>query len=573
MKRSVIKRTFDILASSAATGLLSPVLFAVGAAVKLDSPGPVFFKQKRIGKDKKTFSMYKFRTMRTDTPHDMPTHLLKDPGAYITKVGAFLRKTSLDELPQLFNILRGDMSVVGPRPALWNQDDLIADRDRYGANAVRPGLTGWAQVNGRDELEIPVKAAFDGEYLHRQSLLFDLWCIFRTAVNTVFHSGVVEGGTGIHSDTKKKLLLATNHSYMLYRFRKELIETLQDEYDVVVTTPLVGNEAQLEAMGCRLIPTEIDRRSLNPVKDLHLALFYLKTLFAERPDTVLTYSIKPNIYMNLLCRILGVPYYANVQGLGTAFQNKYLALFVSLLYKLALGDARKVFFENEENANLFIENKTIEAYRIKVLHGAGINLQTFRFSDDLPDEPIRFLYLGRIMREKGIDELLNAYQRVKDLYADHVTLEVVGFYEDDYRERLETLAADGTIELTGFTEDPIPCYERASCVVLPSYHEGLSNVLLEAAATGRPLIASDIPGCREAVEPDVSGYLCRAKDADALFEAMRRYCDLSHDERLAMGIAGRRRMEQLFDKTDVVNETLAAMREGCPFRKFDDEIA
>lgn len=200
----IIKRILDFLVSLFAIVVLSPVLAITAIAVKSDSKGPVFFVQKRIGKDKKHFNMYKFRSMRTDTPHDMPTHLLNDPDAFITKVGKFLRKSSLDELPQLFNILKGDMSIVGPRPALWNQDDLIAERDKYNANSIRPGLTGWAQVNGRDELEIPVKAKFDGEYVDRMSLIFDIKCIVDTALQVVKHEGVVEGGTGTINNSDKE---------------------------------------------------------------------------------------------------------------------------------------------------------------------------------------------------------------------------------------------------------------------------------------------------------------------------------------------------------------------------------
>ncbi len=193
----IVKRMIDLILSLFAAAVLSPVFLLTAAAVKIDSKGPVLFVQKRVGKDKKLFDMFKFRTMRTDTPHDMPTHLLSDPEAYITKVGKFLRKSSLDELPQLFNIIKGDMSIVGPRPALWNQDDLIAERDKYGANAIRPGLTGWAQVNGRDELEIPIKAAYDGEYVKKMSLPFDIKCIVETALQVLKHEGVVEGGTGV----------------------------------------------------------------------------------------------------------------------------------------------------------------------------------------------------------------------------------------------------------------------------------------------------------------------------------------------------------------------------------------
>lgn len=190
------KRLLDILLSGIGLLVLFPLFLLLALWIKLDSLGPVFFKQKRVGKGKKLFSIYKFRTMRADTPHDTPTHMLKDPVAFITKSGRLLRKTSLDELPQLINIFRGDMSIIGPRPALWNQDDLIVERDKCGANDIRPGLTGWAQINGRDELEIPVKAKLDGEYVKRMSFLFDLRCFLGTIASIFKSEGVVEGGTG-----------------------------------------------------------------------------------------------------------------------------------------------------------------------------------------------------------------------------------------------------------------------------------------------------------------------------------------------------------------------------------------
>lgn len=196
----VVKRLLAILISGLAIIILSPVLLAVAIAIKCDSKGPVLFKQKRVGKDKKHFMIYKFRSMYVDAPADMPTHMLKDPTAMITKVGAFLRKTSLDELPQLFNIFKGEMAIVGPRPALWNQYDLIAERDKYNANSIRPGLTGWAQINGRDELEIDEKSRLDGYYVEHMSFLMDLKCFFGTFISVLKSDGVVEGGTG----TKKE---------------------------------------------------------------------------------------------------------------------------------------------------------------------------------------------------------------------------------------------------------------------------------------------------------------------------------------------------------------------------------
>ena len=201
MYKSFLKRVSDIFMSFIAiTVLLVPMAF-IALAIKIDSKGPVFFKQKRIGRNKKTFYILKFRTMRTDAPKDAPTHTLEDPTKWITKLGAFLRKTSLDELPQIFNIFIGQMSVIGPRPALWNQDDLIAERDKYGANGIRPGLTGWAQINGRDELPIPVKAKLDGEYVKRlnsgffKGVFMDVRCLFGTVFSVLRSDGVVEGAT------------------------------------------------------------------------------------------------------------------------------------------------------------------------------------------------------------------------------------------------------------------------------------------------------------------------------------------------------------------------------------------
>lgn len=191
-----IKRGIDLILSVMGLLVLSPVFVILIIAIKLDSKGPVFFKQKRVGIHKSYFNILKFRTMRTDTPKDMPTHLLANPEQYITKVGRFMRKTSLDELPQIINIVRGEMSIIGPRPALWNQYDLIEERDKYGANDAIPGLTGWAQINGRDELEIPVKAKLDGEYVEKMSFWFDVKCFVGTIVSVLKHDGVVEGGTG-----------------------------------------------------------------------------------------------------------------------------------------------------------------------------------------------------------------------------------------------------------------------------------------------------------------------------------------------------------------------------------------
>ena len=203
MYQHLIKRLIDFTLYLAGILILAIPMLLFALVVKLDSPGPVLFWQKRVGIHKKTFMMPKFRTMYTNTPANMPTHLLSDPQKWITRSGAWFRRLSIDELPQILCILTGKMSVIGPRPALWNQDDLIAERDKYGANGVRPGLTGWAQINGRDELEIPVKARLDGEYVQNLSFLFDCRCFFGTIGKVLKHDGVVEGGTGVLQEEKE----------------------------------------------------------------------------------------------------------------------------------------------------------------------------------------------------------------------------------------------------------------------------------------------------------------------------------------------------------------------------------
>lgn len=196
MYKAFYKRLLDIVLSLCGIIVLLPVFLIIAVAIVIDDPGPIFFKQKRVGQNKKLFKILKFRSMKMSTPHDTPTHMLENPEQYITRVGKFLRNTSLDELPQIFNILVGHMSIIGPRPALWNQYDLIAERDKYGANDIAPGLTGWAQINGRDELEIPVKARLDGEYVEKMSFRMDWKCFWGTIISVLKHDGVVEGGTG-----------------------------------------------------------------------------------------------------------------------------------------------------------------------------------------------------------------------------------------------------------------------------------------------------------------------------------------------------------------------------------------
>ena len=354
-----------------------------------------------------------------------------------------------------------------------------------------------------------------------------------------------------------KFLIITNHSYMLWQFRRELIAALQERGEVVLSMPFVGHERDFMAMGCRCIDTPFERRSINPVTDGKLLLTYHRMLREEKPDLVITYSIKPNVYAGFLCGQMHIPYCVNVQGLGTAFQKELIATLVTQMYRVALKRAKAVFFENEGNAREFVERGILPADKPTVLHGAGINMASYA-QQPYPSEDggIHFLYLGRIMREKGIDECISVAEAMKPKYGDRVQFDLVGFFEEAYKEKVEQLAADGVVTFHGFQEDPRPYYAGAHCIVLPSYHEGMSNVLLEAASTGRALITTDIPGCREAVEDGVTGYLCRKGDPDSLRECLERFMELDENQRREMGLRGREKMKNEFEKQMVVSQTL-----------------
>ena len=353
-----------------------------------------------------------------------------------------------------------------------------------------------------------------------------------------------------------KIFIATNHSYMLYRFRKELIAELLKDNSVTISMPFVGHENDFEAMGCKCINTDIDRRGINPKTDLKLLLTYFKLIKSEKPDKIITYSIKPNIYCGIAAALKRIPYFVNVQGLGTAFQSKKLAPVVTAMYKAATKKAKNVFFENTANAQEFIDRKILKREQITVLNGAGINLESFRFAEYPDDSVVKFLYIGRIMKEKGIDELFDAFSKLKNEFGDKVSLDIVGFFEDEYKEVIDNLSEKKIINFHGFQTDTIPYYQNCNCVVLPSYHEGLSNVLLESSAIGRPVITSNIPGCKETVDDENTGYLVNVKDSDDLYNKMKKFVLLSAEEKSTMGKNARTKMENEFDKKQVVKNTI-----------------
>ncbi len=361
----------------------------------------------------------------------------------------------------------------------------------------------------------------------------------------------------------KKIMIITNHSYMLWQFRRELIQALSQHHQVVLVMPFVGHEEDFQNLGLRCIQADVDRRGINPVRDAQLMNTYRRLLLRERPDLVITYSVKPNVYAGLVCSQLNIPYYANVQGLGTAFQNKALSLLVTGLYTAAFRNVQKVFFENEANTRLFRELKILPGEKQVVLAGAGINVDHYAHQPYPQYDKVRFLYLGRLMREKGMDELLYAIRRLRR-EEEPFEMDLVGFFDDDYRLQVQSLVDEGLASFHGFQPEPRPYYAAASCVLAPSHHEGMSNVVLEAASTGRPLIVSNIPGCQEAVENGVTGLLIPAKDKVALYKAMKRMIRISQEERAEMGRQARLKMEREFRKEKVVADTLRTLGLEAP---------
>lgn len=354
-----------------------------------------------------------------------------------------------------------------------------------------------------------------------------------------------------------KFLVITNHSYMLYQFRTELLLKLKEYGEVVISMPFKGHHDDFVSMGFKCIDTKLDRRGVNPVEDLGLYRFYKKLMKEEKPDIVITYSIKPNVYAGFLCRKMKIPYFVNVQGLGTAFQSQPMALIATQMYKTGLKKARAVFFENQFNADEFVNRHIIPREKEVVLNGAGVNLELYQFKPYPSEENgIHILYLGRIMKEKGIEETFAAMERLKPKYGDKVVFDVVGFFEDEYKERVEQLQKDGIIVFHGFQPNPRPYYASAHAVVQASYHEGMNNVLLEGAATGRALITTDIPGCREAVEEGVNGFLCKKQDVDTLADCIEQFLNLTTERRKGMGEAARKKMENEFDKKMIVRQTV-----------------
>ncbi len=353
----------------------------------------------------------------------------------------------------------------------------------------------------------------------------------------------------------KKALILANSSSGLYDFRNELLTGLMDEgYKIFVSLPDDMKVKELSEEGCKVIHTEINRRGVNPVQDMALFGTYKRLLKKIRPDIVITYTIKPNIYGGFACRLLKIPYISTITGLGSTFERGGVLLkLIVWMYRSALKSCRCLFFQNDENRKIF-DSHGIKGKKTVVVNGSGVNLDKHRF-EEYPghkDDVTRFLYIGRLMKEKGTAELLYAAEKAHEKYGDKISFAAVGYSEEDFEEEVKRAVGAGYFKTIPYQLDIHPYIKEADCLIHPSYHEGMSNVLMEAAATGRPAITTDISGCREVVDKDVSGFLCEPRDADALLKQVERFMELSSRERADMGRAARSLVEQKFDRSSII---------------------
>lgn len=354
---------------------------------------------------------------------------------------------------------------------------------------------------------------------------------------------------------KKKVLILVNHNVVIYNFRRELVERLVNEgYEVHLSCPNGNRIPELVNMGCIFSEVELERHGTNPLSELKLLKYYKSIMKNIQPDVILSYTIKPNIYGGIAAAKLKIPYIANITGLGTAVEHKGLLQKVLIqLYRYSFRSASCIFMQNEGNKQFFLKNN-IAKEQLKLIPGSGVNLEQYKALEYPKDtEKIRFAFVARVMKDKGVEELLSSFELLKKKYGS-VELYIAGMIDEKkYIERLEKLNGAEGIHYLGHCDDITELMSLSHVIVLPSYHEGLSNVLLEGAATGRPVIASDVPGCRETFDDTVSGFACEVKNATSLFEKMEEFVLLPHEEKVAMGIAGRKKVEQEFDRNIVVN--------------------
>jgi galacturonosyltransferase len=354
----------------------------------------------------------------------------------------------------------------------------------------------------------------------------------------------------------KKILILANNDVGLYNFRFELIKSLiYDKYNITISCPYGKNIKKFLEIGCKFIDVNIDRRGVSIIKDLKLLYFYYKLISKDKPDIVLTYTIKPNIYGGTICEILKVPYSANITGLGSSSYGKIIIKWLTIiLYKIAMMKSDTIYFQNKENMEYFSKHK-IRGKKSILIPGSGVNISHFRyFKYPDNDKSIEFAFISRIMKEKGIEQYLEAITIIKEKYPNTV-FHVCGFCEERYEAVLEELSKKNLIVYHGVVDDIREIYKIIHCVIHPTYYpEGISNVLLESCACGRPIITTNISGCKEIVDDGINGFIVNIKDTMSLIEKIEKFILLGNDQKEMMGLNARGKVEIFFNRDVVINE-------------------
>ena len=357
-----------------------------------------------------------------------------------------------------------------------------------------------------------------------------------------------------------RVLIIANADIGLYKFRKELLEELVKENEVYIALPKGEFYEDLLAIGCKYIITQLDRHGTNPVKELKTVFEYKKIIKRVKPEIVFTYTIKPNVYAGMACAALNIPYVANITGLGTAVENPGLMQVLTVnLYKYGLRKAQKVFFQNTENRDFFVKKGVVKkAYDL--LPGSGVNLKNYMVTEYPNGPTVDFVFVSRIMKEKGIEQYLEAAKEIKARHSE-TRFHICGFCEQNYEQVFKDMSDEGIIIYHGLVKDMSAIYKQMSCTIHPTYYpEGLSNVLLESSASGRPIITTNRSGCREVVDDGINGYVVEEKNSKDLIEKIELFLEKSVEERKQMGIAGRKKVEKEFNRQIVIDKYLAELK-------------
>ena len=360
---------------------------------------------------------------------------------------------------------------------------------------------------------------------------------------------------------KGNILVLTNFIAGLHSFRKEVMKAIVDAgYHLYISVPDSNDDRvdYFKGIGAEIIKTDFNRRGMNPLADFKLMLNYRRLIKQLKPIAVLSYTIKPNVYGGIACRLTGTPLIANVTGLGDAIENGgWLQKLTVSLYRFGTGKAAQVFFQNETNKNFCVKHKIADNNAI-VLPGSGVNLEHHSFQEYAPDGVIKFLFIARLLKDKGTEEYFETAKAIKNKYPQ-TEFQVLGWAEGPYQQQMEELVKDGVIKYLGTTSDIRPYLTNVHCTIMPSYHEGMSNVNLESAANGRPVITTNVPGCRETVDDGKTGYLVETKNAEALIKGVERFLALSYNQKIVMGKMAREKVEREFDRNIVVKAYLKAI--------------